>query len=48
LKIGIDLDDVMAICAVVYLRKFAEEYRAELPDEREIGWHLLRDMDPYV
>jgi len=48
LKIGIDLDDVMAICAVAYLRKFAEEYRVELPDEREIGWHLLRDMDPYV
>ena len=38
----------MAICAVAYLRKFAEEYRVELPDEREIGWHLLRDMDPYV
>ena len=48
MKIGIDLDDVMAICAVAYLRKFAEEYRVELPDEREIGWHLLRDMDPYV
>jgi uncharacterized protein len=48
LKIGIDLDDVMAICAIAYLRKFAEEYRVELPDEREIGWHLLRDMDPYV
>jgi hypothetical protein len=47
-KIGIDLDDVMAICAVPYLRRFAEEYRVELPDEREIGWHLLRDMDPYV
>ena len=48
MKIGIDLDDVMAVCAVPYLRKFAEEYRVELPDEREIGWHLLRDMDPYV
>ena len=48
MKIGIDLDDVMAICAVPYLRRFAEEYRVELPDEREIGWHLLRDMDPYV
>ncbi len=48
MKIGIDLDDVMAICAVPYLRKFAEEFRVELPDEREIGWHLLRDMDPYV
>jgi hypothetical protein len=48
LKIGIDLDDVMAICAIAYLRRFAEEYRVELPDERELGWHLLRDMDPYV
>jgi 5'(3')-deoxyribonucleotidase len=47
-KLGIDLDDVMAICAVPYLRRFAEEYRVDLPDEREIGWHLLRDMDPYV
>jgi len=48
MKIGIDLDDVMAICAVPYLRRFAEQYHVELPDEREIGWHLLRDMDPYV
>src|SRR5919204_286122 len=48
MRIGIDLDDVMAVCAVPYLRKFAEEYHVELPDEREIGWHLLRDMDPYV
>jgi len=38
----------MAICAVPYLRRFAEQYHVELPDEREIGWHLLRDMDPYV
>ena len=48
MKIGIDLDDVMAICAVPYLRRFAEQYHVELPDEREIGWHLLRSMDPYV
>jgi uncharacterized protein len=47
-KIGIDLDDVMAVCAVPYLRKFADQFGVELPDEREIGWHLLRDMDPYV
>jgi uncharacterized HAD superfamily protein len=40
-RIGIDLDDVMAICAVPYLRKFAEEFGVQLPDEREIGWHLL-------
>ncbi len=48
MRIGIDLDDVMAICAVPYLRRFAEQYNVDLPDEREIGWHLLRDMDPYV
>ncbi|MDQ2951026.1 MAG: hypothetical protein M3R54_02040 [Chloroflexota bacterium] len=40
-----DLDDVMAVCAVPYLKRFAQEYDVELPDEKEIGWHLLRDMD---
>jgi uncharacterized HAD superfamily protein len=44
MRIGIDLDDVIAICAVPYLRKFAEEFGVELPDEREIGWHLLSRM----
>ena len=44
MRIGIDLDDVMAICAVPYLRKFAEEFGVELPDESEIGWHLLSRM----
>ncbi|HUG07042.1 MAG TPA: hypothetical protein VMQ78_10895 [Candidatus Limnocylindria bacterium] len=44
-RIGIDLDDVMAICAVPYLRRFAEEFGVELPDEREIGWHLLSRME---
>jgi len=48
MKIGIDLDDVIAICAVPYLRRFAQEYRVELPDEKEIGWHLLREMDQQV
>jgi uncharacterized HAD superfamily protein len=43
-RIGIDLDDVMAICAVPYLRKFAEEFGVTLPDEQEIGWHLLSMM----
>jgi uncharacterized HAD superfamily protein len=43
-RIGIDLDDVMAICAVPYLRKFAEEFGVELPDEQKIGWHLLSRM----
>ena len=34
-RIGIDLDDVMAICAVPYLRKFAEEFGVQLPDDRQ-------------
>jgi uncharacterized HAD superfamily protein len=45
MRIGVDLDDVMAICAVPYLRKFAEEFGVVLPDEREIGWHLLSRME---
>jgi len=48
MRVGVDLDDVIAICAVPYLRKFAQEYRVELPDEKEIGWHLLREMDAHV
>ncbi len=48
MRIGVDLDDVIAVCAVPYLRKFAQEYRVELPDEHEIGWHLLREMDEHV
>ena len=48
MRIGVDLDDVIAICAVPYLRRFAQEYKVELPDEKEIGWHLLREMDPHV
>jgi uncharacterized HAD superfamily protein len=40
-KLGIDLDDVTAVCAVPYLRRFAERFGVQLPDEREIGWHLL-------
>lgn len=44
MRMGIDLDDVMAICAVPYLRRFAEEFGVELPDEQEIGWHLLSRM----
>lgn len=44
-RIGIDLDDVIAICAVPYLRKFAEEFGVQLPDEKEIGWHLLSRME---
>ena len=45
MKLGIDLDDVTAICAVPYLRRFAEQFGVELPDETEIGWHLL-DQSP--
>lgn len=48
MRIGVDLDDVIAVCAVPYLRKFAQEYKVELPDEKEIGWHLLREMDDRV
>ena len=48
MRIGVDLDDVIAICAVPYLRRFAQEYRVALPDEKEIGWHLLREMDTHV
>lgn len=48
MRLGVDLDDVIAICAVPYLRKFADEYGVQLPDEKEIGWHLLRDMDDEV
>lgn len=45
MRIGVDLDDVIAICAVPYLRRFAQEYQVELPDEKEIGWHLLSRME---
>ena len=48
MRVGIDLDDVMAVCAVPYLRRFAEEFGVELPDERDIGWHILRTMDDRV
>jgi len=44
-KIGIDLDDVMAICSVPYLRRFAQEFNVELPDESQIGWHLLSQKE---
>lgn len=48
MRIGVDLDDVIAVCAVPYLKRFAQEYKVELPDEQEIGWHLLREMDTHV
>jgi uncharacterized HAD superfamily protein len=48
MRIGVDLDDVIAVCAVPYLKRFAQEYKVELPDEKEIGWHLLRELDHRV
>ena len=45
MKIGIDLDDVMAICSIPYLRRFAQEFNVELPDESQIGWHLLSQKE---
>ena len=45
MRIGIDLDDVVAVCAVPYLKRFAQEFNVELPDEKEIGWHLLAQLD---
>lgn len=44
MKIGIDLDDVVAQCAVPYLRKFAEEFKVELPEQEDLGWHTLRTV----
>jgi uncharacterized HAD superfamily protein len=43
LRIGIDIDDVIAECAVPYLRRFADEFKVELPPEA--GWHTLSDLD---
>ena len=48
MRIGVDLDDVIAVCAVPYLKRFAQEYKVDLPDDKEIGWHLLREMDQRV
>jgi len=44
MRIGVDLDDVTAECAVPYLRKFAEEFGITLP-EQDLGWHLLRTIE---
>jgi len=43
-RIGIDLDDVVAECAVPYLRAFAERYRLDLPDE-DLGWQTLSRIE---
>jgi hypothetical protein len=42
MKLGVDLDDVVAECAVPYLRKFAEEFGVELPPEA--GWHTIAEI----
>ncbi len=39
-RIGIDVDDVVADCAAPYLRAFAKEFGLELGDAA-LGWHLL-------
>lgn len=44
MKVGVDLDDVTAECAVPYLRKFAEEFGITLP-EQDLGWHTLRTIE---
>ena len=44
MRIGIDLDDVVAECAVPYLRAFAERFRLELPDE-DLGWQTLARIE---
>ncbi len=43
MKIGVDLDDVIAQCAVPYVRAFAKQYGLQLPDE-DIGWHTLGEI----
>ena len=43
MRIGIDLDDVVAECAVPYLRKFAEEFGVELPPDA--GWQTLAAIE---
>jgi uncharacterized HAD superfamily protein len=42
MRLGVDLDDVVAECAVPYLRRFAQEFGVELPPEA--GWHTLQEI----
>ncbi|HVR88839.1 MAG TPA: hypothetical protein VHG53_04760 [Candidatus Limnocylindria bacterium] len=44
MKIGVDLDDVIAECAVPYLRAFAERFGLELAEE-DLGWHTLAGIE---
>lgn len=48
MRIGVDLDDVVAVCCVPYLKRFAAEYGVELPDEDELGWHVLDHYESQV
>jgi len=43
-RIGVDLDDVVAECAVPYLRAFAERYPLELPEE-DLGLQTLAAIE---
>ncbi len=43
MRIGVDLDDVVAECAVPYLRKFAQEFAVDLPPDP--GWHTLSQIE---
>ena len=40
MRIGIDVDDVLAECAAPYVRAFAKEFGLELADG-PLGWHTL-------
>ena len=44
MRMGIDLDDVVAECAVPYLRAFAERFRLEIPEE-QLGWQTLSAIE---
>ena len=40
MRIGVDIDDVIAECAAPYLRAFAKEFGVDLGDGT-LGWPLL-------
>jgi len=44
MRLGVDLDDVIADCAVPYLRAFAERFRLEIPEE-DLGWQTLAAIE---
>lgn len=45
MRIGVDLDDVIAECAVPYLKAFAERFSLELPTGDDLGWHTLARIE---